>query len=73
MRELSLPAGARVLCGNGHLVATINRNLYRGDVNYSSAFDFTEGQSIPVKGQMLPLLCYCGAAWFDNLKCVKIE
>jgi hypothetical protein len=73
MKELSLPQGTKILCGNGHLVAVLNRSLYRGDTDYSDAFDYVEGQMPPTKGQLCPLHCHCGSVWLDKFKCVKIE
>ena len=68
-RPLSLSKGSIILCENGHQVATINRDIYKGDTGYSSAFDFEENQHVPTKAEPEPLRCHCGGIWFINFKC----
>lgn len=57
--------GSYAICSNNHMVTYINRDIYRGDVHYSTAFEYLEHQPIPVKGQTTNPVCYCGEPWFS--------
>lgn len=69
----SLEQGTQIHCKNGHLVATVNRNLYKGDTSYSDAFDYAEDQTAPTKGQTEQPKCWCGQPWFDLDKRMVIK
>ena len=54
-----------IICTNYHIVATTNRDIYKYDSNYSTAFDYLEHQPVATKGQTDDPVCYCGAPWFS--------
>lgn len=56
--------GSYVICPNNHAVAYVTRDIYRGETNYSTAFDYLIHQPVPVKGQITDPVCYCGESWF---------
>lgn len=59
------PKGAIILCSNGHEVAEVIEDLYRGDINYSHKVgNWRPFQTIAKKGCELPLRCFCTAIYF---------
>ena len=73
VRPLSLAKGTTILCANGHHVATTNRDIYKGDNGYSTAFDFEPDQVIAKKGDPVPIKCYCDGIWFADSKCPYVK
>lgn len=70
----SLSKGAVILCADGHEVCDVVMDLHKGDTGYSKAFaNWRSGQTIPKKGDPLPLLCFCGQPWFEKSNCVNIR
>jgi hypothetical protein len=69
--NVSIKSGSLILCNNGCPIAVTNRDLHKGDSNYSTAFTFIIKP--PTKGTMLPLRCDCGAIWFDNHRCTNVQ
>jgi hypothetical protein len=63
--ELMYPAGTIILCEQGHRVAEVLRDLHRGEVGYATAIgNYSPDQTVPKRGDLLPLKCHCGAIWF---------
>src|ERR1035437_10212562 len=59
------PAGTIILCEAGHEVCEIGSDLHRGQVNYSSLLINWRKHQVPaVKGDVLPLKCWCGSVYF---------
>jgi hypothetical protein len=57
--------GSIVYCASGHEICELNRDIYRGDIGYSSALTNWRFDQKPAKtGDNLPLLCACGSKYF---------
>jgi hypothetical protein len=63
--NLYATAGERVLCENGHHVATFNKDVAMGG-RIAGALDFI-GQPEPTPGSPIPICAQCGAAAFRGV------
>jgi hypothetical protein len=61
------PQGTVILCADGHEVAELLRELHLGELHWTDAIGrWRDGQSVPKLGAPQPLLCHCGAPYFEH-------
>ena len=67
MSDWGVAKGTIILCTNGHEVAEVLRDLYFGEMHWTDAIGkWREGQSAPKLGDPQPILCHCGAPYFEH-------
>jgi len=59
--------GTEIFCEDGHKVAEVVEDLYKGDYPYMHKIsNYDSHQQIPNFGDPLPVRCFCGAKWFEK-------
>lgn len=60
-------SGTEIFCENGHKVAEVVEDLFKGDYPYAHKISkYEPTQTVPIVGDPLPIRCFCGAIWCDH-------
>lgn len=55
-----------MVCENGHVVGRVNRDVYLGEINWATAFEWLQADCPQVGSTYVPVCETCGAPLFNG-------